>query len=218
MRVGVSKHETREEHPLPAIIMHWIHLVSTAVLIVTGFLIATPLLGESLTLNRTFHLIFAWILIATGVVRIYWAFFGSGSAPLHERYKIPDYKFFFPQKENRGKVVQMIEYYLFLRRYHPITAKYNPLQKGAYVFLVVLILIQMLTGFAMWTPTAPTLLPVTYFLGGPVVVRNIHYFVMWGFIVITAIHIYLVLVESVKELPLMFLWREPANSSHKERT
>lgn len=208
MNLHVSKHETREEHPLVALVTHWVHLVAMAVLIFTGFFIHSPFYNGSMAVNKTFHLIFAWILIATGVVRIYWAFFGAGSAPCCKREKTPDYKFFFPQKENRGKLLPMIQYYLFLRPTHPRTAKYNPLQKGAYVFLIVLILIQMTTGFELWTPTASFFSPLTYLLGGPVTVRAIHYLVAWLFIAIIALHIYLAAAESLHEIPLMFWWRE----------
>lgn len=207
-KMGISKHETREEHPLLAVVTHWIHLVSMIVLIWTGFFIHMPFYQGSMAINKTFHSLFAFILIATGVVRMYWAFFGKGSAPSGKRAKMRDYKFFLPQKENRGKLAPMIKYYLFLRRTHPRTLKYNPLQKSAYNFLIVFITIQILTGFSLLTATAQFFLPVTYLVGGTATVRSIHYLTMWGFIVITMIHIYLTMSESIHEIPLMFLWRE----------
>lgn len=207
-KLGISKHETREEHPLMAVVTHWIHLISMIALIWTGFFIHSPFYQGSTIINKTVHTLFAFILIATGVVRMYWAFFGKGSAPCGGRAKIRDYKFFLPQKENRGKLVPMTKYYLFLRETHPRTFKYNPLQKTAYVSLIVFITVQIITGFSLLTATAQFFLPLTYLLGGTAMVRSIHYLTTWGFIFITMIHIYLAFTETIHELPLMFLWRE----------
>ncbi|MBS3909961.1 MAG: cytochrome b/b6 domain-containing protein [Actinobacteria bacterium] len=207
-KLGISKHETREEHPLMAVVTHGVHLISMIVLIWTGFFIHSPFYQGSMIINKTFHTMFAFILIATGVVRMDWAFFGKGSAPSGGRAKIRDYKFFLPQKENRGKLLPMIKYYLFLRGTHPRTQKYNPLQKTAYVSLILFITVQIITGFSLLTATAQFFLPLTYLLGGTATVRSIHYLTMWGFIFITMIHVYLVLTETIHELPLMFLWRE----------
>ncbi|MHB8840947.1 MAG: cytochrome b/b6 domain-containing protein [Candidatus Aquicultor sp.] len=208
-REGRKPHITREEHPLVAVVTHNVHLVALIALVFTGFFIHSPFYRGSMQTNRTIHLISAWILIASGVIRIYWAFFGRGSAPTGSRRKMPDYKFFLPQKENRGKTLETLRYYLFLRRTHPRILKYNPLQKGTYWALILLSLIQIITGFELWTPTLAFFSPLTYALGGPIYVRMIHYIVAWLFIVITALHIYLVLIEARPELPLMFLYREP---------
>ncbi len=205
---------TREEHPLPTVVTHWVHLVAVGVLIWTGFFISLPFYSGSMANNRTFHLIFAWVLLSTATVRLYWAFVGF-SAPPGSQQEIPDYKFFAPQAENRGKLLPTLQYYLFLRRTHPKTAKYNPLQKGTYIFWGSLIVAQTITGFELWTPTASFFSPLTYALGGPDNVRIIHYLIMWLFIVTVALHIYLVFVEVIREVPLMFWWHETASEREK---
>lgn len=199
---------TREEHPLPAVLMHWAYLVSMVVLIFTGFYIHSPFFAGAMGTMRTLHFIFMFALIYVAIIRVYWAFFGAGSANPGERRKIRDYKHFLPERENRGKLVPIISYYLFLRRTHPATAKYNPLQKGTYGLWLLLIVAQALTGFMLWTPTADNMQAFTYALGGPDIVRIIHYLTMWGFIVTTMVHIYLSVAEGIIQLPLMFGWRE----------
>ncbi|NCO65335.1 MAG: hypothetical protein AUK32_00580 [Candidatus Aquicultor secundus] len=190
-------------------VTHFVHSVALITLVFTGFFIHSPFYSGSMQTNRTVHLIAAWILISTGVIRFYWAFFGRGSAPTGSRRKMPDYIFFLPQKENRGKTLESLKFHLFLRRTHPRTLKYNPLQKGTYAVLFLLSIIQIITGFEQWTPTLAFFSPLTYALGGPIIVRIIHYIVAWLFIVIIVLHSYLVLIEARPELPLMFFYREP---------
>ncbi len=192
---------------MPALVMHWLHLISIAVLIFTGFYIRWPFFGGAMGIMRNLHFVFMFLLIFVALVRVYWAFVGF-SAPPGERRKIRDYKFFGPQRENRGQFFQTIKYYLFLRRTHPRTAKYNPLQKLTYVFWLALIAVQAITGFALWPPTAGFFQPLSYALGGISYMRAYHYIIMWVFIATVALHIYLSLAEAIWEFPLMFWWKE----------
>lgn len=205
---------TREEHPVPAIIMHWLHLISMIVLIYTGFYIHRPFGPGSMDLMRTLHFIFMFVLILTAIARVYWAFFGRGSAMPGSRSRIRDYKHFGPSRENKGQALQTIKYYLFLRRTHPPAAKYNTLQKGTYFGWLLLIALQAITGFALWTNTDDFFRPLTYAIGGPMVMRAIHYIIMWLFIITTMIHIYLSVAEGWRQLPLMFSGREYPGRDH----
>lgn len=209
------EYTTREEHPRPAILMHWVHLVALAVLIWTGFFIRRPFYAGSMQLNRSLHLIFMWVLIFTAVVRVYYAFVGFSAAPGMRR-RIRDYRHFGRQEENRGKFFEQIKYYLFLRRTSPRHGKYNTLQKGTYVFWLLLIAIQAITGLAIWTTTQRAFAPLTYALGGPAAIRTYHYWIMWIFIVTVAVHIYLSAVEAWRELPLMFFGIETGKPTEEE--
>ena len=144
----------------------------------------------------------------TAVVRVYWAFMGPGTAAQGSRTRIRDYRHFGYQRENRGKTLETAKYYLFMRKSHPVGAKYNPLQKGTYMMWLVLIVLQAITGFALWTNTAEFFLPLTYAVGGPDIIRIAHYLIMWLFIVTTLVHIYLSLAEAPWQAPLMFWGRE----------
>lgn len=198
---------TREEHPLPAVIMHYLHLISIIVLTFTGFYIHDPFFPGFMGTARALHFVFMFILILTALVRVYWAFFGRGTAPTGSRERDRDYRFFGPQKENRGTLVGTIKYYTFLQRETPHVRKYNTLQKGTYVFWLLLIVLQAVTGFAIWTPTMNFFLPMTYALGGLNWMRGFHYLIMWLFIITTLIHIYLAVMH-FDEFLMMFGWRE----------
>jgi len=193
----------REEHPLPAMIMHWVHLVSMAVLIFTGFYIQNPFFAGSMGLMRDLHFLFMYVLIITAVVRVYWAFFGAGSSSHGSRRRVRDYKHFGYERENRGTFWPTVQYYLFLRKRPPAGAKFNSLQKGTYMFWLLLIVLQAITGFAIFTPTQNFFQPLTYAVGGMMAMRAYHYLIMWLFIVTVALHIYLSLLH-LPSAALMF--------------
>src|SRR5665647_87557 len=76
----MAKLTTRAEHPLSTVITHWIHIVALFVLIFTGFWIHDPFTSWSFHTVRYVHLFAAFFLVGTGVFRVYWGFFGQGSA------------------------------------------------------------------------------------------------------------------------------------------
>lgn len=193
--------------------MHWLHLLSIVVLTYTGFYIHRPFGPGTMDLMRMLHFIFMFVVILVAIVRVYWAFFGAGSAGQGERRRVRDYKHFGPSPENKGQALETAKYYLFLRKTHPRTAKYNTLQKGTYMVWLLLIVLQAITGFALWVSTAAFFLPLTYAVGGPVVMREIHYFIMWLFIITSVVHIYLSAAEAPWQLPLMFFGRENRRES-----
>ena len=166
---------------------------------------------------RYVHLFAAFFLVGTGIFRVYWGFFGRGSTDVGGGKRIRDWHFFFPQKENRGTFWPMVAYYLFLRKTHPCTAKYNPLQKLAYGALLFAIVLDAFTGLAMWHVTQPYFESIIYVLGGTQAIRQMHYLAMWLFIVITAAHVYIVAIEAPWELPLMFFWKEGRAGAHGVR-
>lgn len=204
-----TRNATREEHPAPAVVMHWLHLVSIFVLVYTGFFIHDPFGPGTMDFMRGAHFVFMWVLIIVAIVRVIWAFAGAGSATGGERTLTKDYKHFGWQRENRGQFWQTIKYYLFLRRTHPHGAKYNPLQKMTYILWLLLILAQAITGFALYPATAALFKPLIYGVGGEMVMRSIHFTIMWLFIMTTALHIYLSAAEAPWQLNLMFFRREP---------
>jgi Ni/Fe-hydrogenase 1 B-type cytochrome subunit len=153
-----------------------------------------------------------YIVLIAFAMRIYFALFGRSSIVRGVRETQVDGKNFLPQKENRGQTAETVKYYLFIRKSHPKTGKYNPLQKSTYGLMGVLLIIQALLGFALYTPFAAYFDWVTYALGGLMVVRQLHYLLMWVFIIITAVHMYLSFAEDSKSIPLMFVGKESAPS------
>ncbi len=207
----MSQKLTRLEHPWPAVLMHWAHLLSFFVLIATGLQIhAHANWFGGLGAVRQVHFIAMFIFVLTSVVRIYWAFFGTGSAALGSLTRQRDWKFFGLKGSDFTSLPQWVAYYLFLRKARPYTEKYNPLQKLTYVALFPLsILVMALSGFALFEPSAHAMLWLTLPLGGLNAVRLIHYFTMWVMIVFLMIHVYLVVVEDPAEASIMLLRSVP---------
>ena len=203
----MSDKESRQEHPLPAVLTHWVHLLSFFILIVTGLLIHTPL-SQVATMQtvKQIHFISMYVFILTTVVRIYWAFFGGGSACIASVKKIRDYKHFAMTRLDWRTMGEWIKYYLFLRKTRPYTPKYNPLQKITYGYLFPLGTVFMaLTGFALFQPTAAAMTWWANIFGGQNGTRLAHYWAMWVLIVFFMVHLYLVFAEDFKELPNMLV-------------
>ncbi|MBI5231196.1 MAG: cytochrome b/b6 domain-containing protein [Coriobacteriales bacterium] len=205
---------TVEEHPWPAIVMHWLHVVSFLTLIVTGILIYQPPLGINMEMVRTLHFFMMFVFMLTFIVRVYWAFFGRGSANAGSTMMVADWRHFAPERENRGQFFEFVKYYLFLRRTHPKIPKYNPLQKMTYGVLFPLgIILMAVTGFAIWTNTMAYLTWFTDLVGGLGVVRLMHYFGMWILIMFWMIHVYLTVFEEPGQLLTMFFHYLPGGAS-----
>jgi Ni/Fe-hydrogenase 1 B-type cytochrome subunit len=200
----------REEHPLFAVIAHWTHLVSMVVLAFTGAYIHYPFFEWQMAVARTLHFIFMYVVLAAFVARLYFALFGRSATLAASRTLRRDARNFVPQAENRGQLLEIAKYYLFLRKTHPATGKYNPLQKLAYSAMGLLLVMQAVTGFTMYSPLrdTPFLVWVTGSLGGLMAVRQIHYLTMWAFIALVMGHVYLSVAEGLRQLPLMLWWRE----------
>jgi Ni/Fe-hydrogenase 1 B-type cytochrome subunit len=208
----MSHAEYKESHPLLQRIIHWVHLISMIVLAFTGFYIHNPFFDWNMGLARWLHFVFMYIVLIAFAMRIYFALFGRSAIARGTRETFLDGKNFLPQQENRGQTVETVKYYLFLRKTHPRTGKYNPLQKSTYGVMAVLLILQALTGFALYTPFLGYFDWVTSALGGLMVVRQVHYLIMWIFIVLTGVHIYLSFAEGARTVPLMFVGKESVPS------
>lgn len=210
---------SRAEHPIQYVVSHWIHLLAIFFLTLSGFYIHYPLFGGWMSVARGTHQFWFFVLLLNFFFRAFSAFFVKtvtvpGEAPQ------ADIKSFLPQSANRHQVWPTLKYYTFVKREAPIQAKYNPLQKFSYGVLVsVLILLAAYTGFCLWGPTSQwaffqwgTNWVATWFNSGgggdPMNMRIIHYYVMWAFLIFTAVHVYLANIYSFGPSKLMFFWQE----------
>jgi Ni/Fe-hydrogenase 1 B-type cytochrome subunit len=182
------------DHPFPARAMHLTHLVCMVLLVISGIYIHIPFGQTPAHSWRFIHMLAGIVVTLNLVVRLYWAFLGRKG----------DYKDFLPVKENKGKLFQMIMYYSFLKKNHPATGKFNTLQKSTYNFWILLLVVQAISGFALYWPNVPFFASLVAMLGGLVWMRLLHYAAMWVFILTTMIHVYLSLVEDFKSFLLMF--------------
>ncbi len=136
---------------LPVRITHWVNVISIGVLTVTGIYIATPFLGTTgpasnqylMGSMRFIHFVTAFVFTASVLFRIYWAFVGNTYARWHQ---------FLPTNAARRRDArQMLGFYLFLRHEPPAEVGHNPLAGITYVVVFALFLLQIITGFALYS-------------------------------------------------------------------
>ena len=84
----------------------------------------------------------------------------------------------------------MQKYYLGLRKEHPPQGKHNPLQKLAYSFILLLGVLSVLSGVAVYKPLQFAWLTVLF--GGFQAARYWHFWAVWIFIAFTIAHVLLV--------------------------
>jgi Ni/Fe-hydrogenase b-type cytochrome subunit len=186
--------------------MHWLAMASILVLIVTGFYVGRPYFmtgGEAsahylMGTMRFLHFAAAGLLIATGIVRIYWLFAGNK----YERLPA-----LFPVKPRDWKnLVLQVKHYLMLRHAEaPHYLGHNPLQQLSYTGVYLIVILQVITGFALYGLYNPggffydTFAWVGPLLGGAQVVRFIHHIMTWVFLIFIPIHVYLGIRADVTE-------------------
>ena len=200
----------RQAHPLPFVITHWVNLIAMLLLILTGFYIHFPFLPGFMGIARGMHIFLGVVLFLNCLIRTILAFIIKSSPTGGTRKVDTDYKNFLPQKDNRHQLGAWIKYYLFLKRDHPLSGKYGVPQKLAYLAIPVLIIIIAFTGLCLWSPTS-SVGPFDAFnqlVGGVMITRMIHYFLMWVFIIFMFIHVYLANVEGLSPTKIMFFWKE----------
>lgn len=194
----MAEKNTGLRHPTPAKLFHIVILLSMLALGVSGFYINRPFFEGGMGIMRFTHFISMYVVILAVIGRVYWAFLGSDR----------DWREFIWHKDDFKKLGPIIKYYLFIKKEHPKTGKYNPLQKATYVLWLLLIIIQAITGFALYWQDASVFVTLNSWVGGAANMRIIHYLIMWIFIVTVAIHVYLGLAEDFKEFLAMFFIKE----------
>ena len=200
----------RQAHPLPFVITHWINLVSMLCLILTGFYIHYPFVPGFMGMARGVHIFCAFVILINMIVRVVLAFIVKSAPVGGSRELVPDYKSFLPQKDNRHQFGAWIKYYLFIKKDHPLSAKLGVPQKISYLLIPILLIIMGFTGFCMWAPTMNSggFAAFTAAVGGLMVVRIIHYYLMWVFIIFIFVHVYLANIEGFAPTKLMLFRKE----------
>lgn len=187
--------------------MHWAAAGSIAVLVVTGFYIGRPyfapapseVTGFLMGWMRFLHFGAAGVLVATGIVRVYWLFAGN-------RYERFSALFPITSRNDWTNLLGVIRKYATMRwESGPHFLGHNPLQQIAYTFVYAVVLIQVLTGFALYGMSDPdgffyrVLGWEALFLGGLPVVRFIHHVLTWVILIFIPIHVYLALRADITE-------------------
>jgi Ni/Fe-hydrogenase 1 B-type cytochrome subunit len=209
----------REAHPLPLVLTHWINALAILFLALSGIYIHYPVVGGLMGFAISTHVFWMFVLAINLAVRTVFVFTVKDATMPGTRAVGRDVHNWLPQAANRRQLLPWVRYYLFLKRERPISAKYNPLQKVAYLIAPVLLLAAAYTGFCLWTPTAAwpvfrlaTNAVASWFGGGgdPMGMRIVHYWIMWAIVAFSVVHVYLANAHGAAPSAMMFGWRERA--------
>jgi Ni/Fe-hydrogenase 1 B-type cytochrome subunit len=190
---------------VPVRVQHWLHVASIIVLALTGIYIGSPFIGlavgttigTEVTVQMRFaHFVAAWIFGLGFLVRFYWFFVGNRYAR---------WRMWLPAGRRRlDELWEMLKYYLFLRRDRPAYLGVNPISGLTYLTLGVLIVLQGITGIALYAEPFPSgFWKVTFgwilTLFGNQTVRLIHHALMYLFGVFLVVHLYMAALADVEE-------------------
>lgn len=180
----------------PVRLTHWVNVAAIVVLSFTGYYIGRPYAGTSgeaygQTLMSTFravHMVAAFAFIASLLLRLYWAFVGNEYARFSGLFP-------FLNGEGRRRMVEAFRYYVFLRRRPPYVLGHNPLAGTTYMIIIGLYLVQVVTGFALYSQARPGSVWETLFnwllltFGGQTL-RLAHRLIMYLLIAFAIHHVY----------------------------
>jgi len=178
-------------HSLPVRLLHWNQAITLTILIICGLYLHKPgLLNIPFQTVKNIKGVFNFVLIANTVIYIYYSLISKHYHDLI--FSLRDIRF----------IPSFMQYTLFLKENPGYYGKYNPGQKATYTLWFILILIQIITGLALFYPD-----PLSYLvnlLGGLNKIRQIHYLVTWVFVATIPIHIYLAITEDPAKLQSIF--------------
>ncbi|MGO9612581.1 MAG: Ni/Fe-hydrogenase, b-type cytochrome subunit [Dissulfurispiraceae bacterium] len=177
----------------PVRLTHWLNFLSIFTLGFTGVCIGAPFIYASETyytmaVMRYIHFIAAYVFTVSVLVRIYWWFVGNKYAKWNQ---------FIPSTIERCKnSVDTGLFYCFLKDELPHTPGHTGLAGITYLCLIVLFLLEIVTGFALysqshigafWALTGGWLLSVL----SSGTVRLIHHLIMWVIGLFVIVHVYI---------------------------
>ena len=185
-------------------VLHWLHVSSIFVLGLTGYYIGSPFVVIPSETAQTYlmgwvrgvHFIASFVFVIGFLVRAYWAFFGSHYA---------SWRYWIPADKKRLKLFgEQLKYYLFLKKDRPLVTGHNPVAGLSYTALGIMILVQALTGYALYAePTTSGFWRVGFgwllTLFGNQTLRLVHHLLMWLFVVFFIVHLYMAILADLEE-------------------
>jgi Ni/Fe-hydrogenase 1 B-type cytochrome subunit len=184
---------------VPVRLTHWVNVLAILVLAGTGFYIGNPFISGSVYLMgwvRAIHRITAYTFAASLLLRLYWGFAGNQWA---------SWRVLFPYltKDGRRGFLEILGYYLFVRtRPRPYTG-HNPLAGVTYSLVVLVMVVEVLTGFALfslakggWWSAA---FGWVFWVLSPQGARLLHHLIMWLLLGFAVHHVYSALLMDFEE-------------------
>jgi Ni/Fe-hydrogenase 1 B-type cytochrome subunit len=183
---------------LPVRIFHWVNAACIAILCGTGYVIGSPLhlfsSPEAYTqywfgIVRFTHFLTAFVFSFNLLMRLYWGFVGNGYCR---------WKTYLPlTKRQRQEVAEVMRADVFQVKLHgPLSLGHNALASTIYVILFLVSLVQVVTGFVLYSSMSRSFLPrlfgfVRSAAGSEFGLRFVHHVAMWFFILFVLVHVYL---------------------------
>lgn len=152
---------------------------------------------------RQWHFAMMWVLVVNGLVYL-------GFIYLHGEWRD-----LVPRRNDLRDVIEMLKYYLFVRKDHPRQGKHNAMQRGAYFAMPIIGAVLVLTGLAIWKPVQ--LAPITTLLGGYAWARYWHFVMMVLLVAMALAHVFMVFTVDPYSLRSMFSGRYDADQAPEER-
>lgn len=187
-------------------IFHWIMVICIMSLFITGLLITKPISGGvgmeptfgsiliSLDFVRNIHFIAAFIFVASFILRIYGFVVNKGDRLFPRFWEAAFWR----------ATVDVSLHYMLLRPSHKPYLR-NPLARKSYVGLYTMVLIEIITGFAMYFMINPNGFGAKLFgwtisiFGSEFMVHLIHHYVAWLIILFVIGHVYMAIRADVME-------------------
>ena len=175
---------------VPVRVTHWLTAACIAILSVTGLYIADPYLiplgGDMFSKIRFIHIVTALAFLVSGLIRTFWLLAGN---------RFSRWNAFIPTSWYQAtELFRQAAFYGFVRREIPKVLGHNQLAATAYLVLFALLLVEVITGFAldglMGAEPGATLFAWLRELVGSQTLRLVHHLAMWGILAIALFHIY----------------------------
>jgi thiosulfate reductase cytochrome b subunit len=198
-------------HPFVVRVGHWINAFAIIVMIFSGWSIynasaifpfhfpSSLTLGGWLAGALQWHFAAMWLLVANGIVYVLYGIF---SGHYHAS--------FFPLTA-RAIAREFTD--LFRGRMSHRVGAYNAIQKMAYLVVILLGIVLVLSGLCIWKPVQFQSLAAL--MGGYEGARLVHFFAMAGVVGFIVVHVTLVILVPRTLLP-MFTGRAPRESTTSE--
>jgi thiosulfate reductase cytochrome b subunit len=189
-------------HPFAVRLTHWINAVAIGAMIASGWRIynASPLFDfhfpKSMTLGGwlagalQWHFAILWLLTINGLIYLLYGWlsghFRRDFAPITGKNLLNDLK-----RALSGKLGHEL-------------GVYNAVQRSAYVGVIVVVVLLVLSGLALWKPVQ--LQELTWIMGGYEGARYVHFFAMCLLVAFVVAHVIMVLLVP-RTLPPMITGR-----------
>ena len=178
----------------PVRFTHWINVICLLALSVTGFYVGDPFIYAQsadqyiMGWMRFIHFVAAYVFVMSLIIWLYWSFVGNRYACITSLFPVSgqDWKF----------LVEELKFYLLLSKRVPHTLGHTALQGWADLFIILVFLFQVFSGFALYSVTHTGM--IWTILGAWLLsymdlqtLRLFHHLAMYVILAFTILHIYI---------------------------